>query len=258
MCVTVRWGGDMSGFDVPAWGEVFVPDLSLAESFLRGSVVYLSLLVLCRVILKRQTGSLGLPNVMFVVLLSECVSPSLSAEAKSIPNGLAAVGAILFWNYALDRLTHRWPWLQRRLEPCPLVLVKDGKPLRENIDAEGITDDEIAAQLRLNGIDDPSKVKLATIEADGEVSVVPQKDAEDGDRACSSERPTAEAEPDADDIARRFLATAAELRKAIAWHEGRAAELRGTIKAVRQLLARPSSRRAHRGAADADGTSAPK
>lgn len=246
----------MSGFEFPAWGEVFVPDLSLAESFLRGSMVYLSLIVLCRVILRRQAGSLGLPDVLFVVLLSECVSPALSADAKSVPNGLAAVVAILFWNYALDRLAHRWPWLQRRLEPQPLLLIKDGRPLRENMDAEGITDDELAAQLRLNGVDDPSKVKLATIESDGEVSVVPREGpagrAEVGDEPVPSD-----AAPDVSEITRRFLAASAELREAVEWHEGRAAEHREAAKAAKQLLAKHGARRAVPGSAGTDGTATP-
>ena len=84
---------------------------------------------------------------MLVVLVSECVSAALSAEAKSVPNGLAAVAALLFWSFALDRLGHRWPWFQRLLEPEPLPLVRDGKPLRENLDRERITDEELEAQL---------------------------------------------------------------------------------------------------------------
>lgn len=162
----------MRAFRSPDWEQVLVPDLALAESFLRGSAVYLSLLVLFRVVLKRQGGAIGLPDVMLVVLVSECVSASLSADAKSVPNGLAAVCALLFWNYALDRLAYRWPWLRRRLEPQPVQVVRDGAPVRENLAAEEISDDELAAQLRLNGTDDLAEVKCAFVEAGGAVSVV--------------------------------------------------------------------------------------
>ena len=115
-------------FQMPDWAGILVPDLSLVESFARASVVYLSLVVLFRVVLNRQTGSIGLPDVMLVVLVSECVSQSLSADAKSVPNGLAAVAALLFWSYALDRLSCRWPWLQRRLEPRPPAPAPSTRP----------------------------------------------------------------------------------------------------------------------------------
>ena len=87
---------------MPNWEQMFVPDLSIVETFLRASAVYLALLILFRLVLKRQTGSIGLPDVLLVVLVSECVSASLSAEAKSIPNGLVAALALLLWNYVLD------------------------------------------------------------------------------------------------------------------------------------------------------------
>jgi uncharacterized membrane protein YcaP (DUF421 family) len=166
----------MKAFEAPEWAEMFVPDASVPETFLRASVVYLSLLVLFRVILKRQGGAIGLPDVMLVVLVSECVSPALTAQASAVPNGLVAVLALLFWNFALDWLASRWGWFRRLLEPDPVQLVRDGKPIEEHMRAEGITDDELAAQLRENGVDDVARVKAAFIESGGSVSVIPKAD----------------------------------------------------------------------------------
>lgn len=161
---------------VPSWLiKMFVPDAPLLESFVRGSVVYLCLLVLFRVILKRQSGSVGLPDIMLLVLVSECVSTSLSAEAKSVTNGLVVVAALLFWNYLIDRLCYRFPWLRRRLEPQPLQLVRNGKVCLENMATERITEEELRAKLREQGVDDVSKVKAAFVESEGTISVIPMK-----------------------------------------------------------------------------------
>jgi uncharacterized membrane protein YcaP (DUF421 family) len=227
-------------FQSPDWAAVFVPDLSLAESFVRASAVYLSLLVLFRVVLNRQAGAIGLPDVMLVVLVSECVSPALGAEAKSVPNGVVAVAALLFWSFALDKLASRWPWLQRRLEPRPVEVVRDGRPLRENMAREGMTDEELQAQLRVNGIDDVAKVKSAHIEAEGTVSVVPKEEAERaGEREKPEQRETqAPAPPDFDAVLRAFSEAAENLAAAVAWHEGRAAGHRAAAKAARGELAR--------------------
>lgn len=169
----------MNAFDMPQWGAIAVPDASLLEAFARGSVVYLALVILFRVVLQRQGGTLGLPDAMLIVLVSECVSNSLVAEAKSVSNGLTAVAAMLFWNIALDKTAARWPWLQRRLEPPAQLLVRDGRPVRRALDAEGITDDELAAQLRLHGVDEIGKVKTAYLESEGSVSVVKGDEAPD-------------------------------------------------------------------------------
>jgi uncharacterized membrane protein YcaP (DUF421 family) len=162
----------MAAFQPPDWGGVFVPDGSLFESFLRGTAVYFTVLVLFRLILRRQAGGLGLSDVLLVVLASECVSPALSAETKSVPNGLAALAALLSWSFALDWATDRWPWLARRSEHQPVELVRDGAKKPDALHEQHITDDELMSRLRLNGVDDLARVKVATLEAGGELSVV--------------------------------------------------------------------------------------
>lgn len=229
----------MTAFETPDWAQVLVPDLALAESFLRGSLVYLALIVLFRLVLKRQSGSLGLPDIMLVVLVSECVSNALSASAKSVPNGLAAVGALLFWNYALDRLAERWPYLRRRLEPEPVQIVKDGEPVRENLDAEGITDDELRGQLRQNGVEDVAQVKAAFVESEGGVSVIKKDDS--GPPAPPAATPD-ERHPDEEQLLRQFAAAAERLHEVLAWHERQAAAHREAARSVRRALAERRAR----------------
>ena len=172
-----------------------------------------------RLVLNRQGGGIGLPDIMLVVLVSECVSASISAEAKSVPNGLIAVLALLFWNYLLDLLAYRWRWLRRLLEPQPCLIVQDGQPVRKNLDRERISDDELAAQLREQGIDDVKDVKAAYIEAEGTVSVIPKKEhastVETRMVSHSKSPPT----PDFDRASQLFLAAIAEYRAAFDWHE---------------------------------------
>src|SRR5687768_5847850 len=95
-------GGPMAGLEWPNLGQMLVPDQSLAESFLRGVVVFFVLLMLFRVSLNRQAGGVGLTDVMLVVLVSECVSGALGGQAKSIPNGIAAVCGLLASSFLVD------------------------------------------------------------------------------------------------------------------------------------------------------------
>ena len=235
----------MTALGMPDWGGVFVPDASLLESFVRGSVIYLSILILFRVVMKRQSGSLGLPDVMLVVLVSECVSSGLSSETKSVLNGLVAVSALLFWSYILDRLGHKWPWFQRLLEPQPVVLVENGTPNRENLDREGITDDELLAQVREHGIDDLKRVKTAMLESEGTLSVIPRSTRDLVPVAAASARAAPSVgRGDIEECVKRFLSVADELRTAIDMHEQAASDHRAAAKMTRALLARYGLRRA--------------
>jgi len=205
---------------MPNWEQMFVPDLSIAETFLRASAVYLALLILFRLVLKRQTGSIGLPDVLLVVLVSECVSASLSAEAKSIPNGLIAVFALLFWNYILDWLAFRWSWLGRRLMPEPLQLIQDGRRLRDNMAAEDVTDDELMAQLRMNGLDDIGQVKSAFIESEGMISVVPRVDVKPTSKPSLARPEASGKQPDFEFALEQLLKAADNFRASLVIRSG--------------------------------------
>lgn len=224
------------------WGSVFVPDLSLAESFLHGSAVYLSLVVLFRLTMQRQAGAIGLPDVMLVVLVSECVSAALGGDAKSVPNGLVTVFALVFWNAVLDRAAYRRPWLRRLLEPEPRLLVKDGRPLHEHLKRERISDDELAAQLRCNGVAEVSGVKVAYLEPEGTVSVVPADPPSVTPPVADPPAPeparVPDDRPDFDTLTARFLVAATDLQRAVAWHEQRADRHKSAARAARQLLNR--------------------
>ncbi|MBN9517266.1 DUF421 domain-containing protein [bacterium] len=232
----------MAAFQPPDWGSVFVPDGSLAESFLRGTAVYFAVLVLFRCVLRRQTGGMGLSDVLLVVLVSECVSPALSAETKSLPNGVAALAALLFWSYALDWATDRWPWLNRQLEHRPVELVRDGQKKPDALHAQHVTDDELMSQLRLSGVDDLARVRVATLEPDGEVSVVTRAEAGEEGGAGSEEKGVSQeasgGPPDLDGALKRFLAAAGDVRAAVAWHDDRAAAHKKAAAVARTALAR--------------------
>jgi uncharacterized membrane protein YcaP (DUF421 family) len=251
----------MSGFTMPEWRTMFVPELSLLESFLRGTIIYLSIIVLFRVVPKRHVGSLGLPDIMLVVLMTECVTGALSAETKSIPNSLVAVSALLFWSYTLERFGRRWPWFHRLLEPRPVELIRDGKILDENMEREDIAEDELMTQLRENQIDDPDRVKAAVLESDGKISVIP-RDHANGQHPPLPPAPASLAGtlPDYQATYERFLAAAGELRAVIDWHQKQAADHQAAAKAAREVLTRQGVRvsRAARRPPPAPPTEAPQ
>lgn len=154
------------------WKSIFLPDTSLLEIILRGSVMYLALFTLLRIVLKRQTGTLGMTDLLLITLLADASQNAMAGEYKSLPDGIVLVSTIIFWNYAFDWLSTKSPWFERLIEPPPLPLVKAGKLLRRNMRKELITEPELLGQLREQGVDDISKVKAAYIESDGRISVI--------------------------------------------------------------------------------------
>jgi uncharacterized membrane protein YcaP (DUF421 family) len=158
------------------WKTIFLPDVPLLEIILRASVMYISLFVLLRVILKRQTGSLGMTDLLLITLLADASQNAMAGEYTSIVDGIVLVSTIIFWNYAFDWLSFKFDWFSRLIEPAPLLLIRDGKLLRRNMRKELITEEELLSQLREQGLDDPAKVKEAYMESNGQFSVVQRKE----------------------------------------------------------------------------------
>lgn len=156
------------------WHTLVVPSTSLAEVALRGTLMYLALFVFLR-LLRRETGAIGITDLLVVVIIADAAQNALSGEYKSITEGVLLILVIGFWDYLLDWLGFRFPRFQRLLRPAPLALVEDGRVIRRNLRREMITNEELLSLLREQGVETVAEVKRAYLEGDGRVSVIKKK-----------------------------------------------------------------------------------
>src|SRR5438105_4442706 len=129
------------------WSRLFTPEMSIPEVLVRGTLVYLALCVLLRVILKRQAGKLSLSDLLVVAVVAGVCRNPLVRDAYSVPDGLAVVAVVLGWSYALDWLCYHSRLAHKLLHPRPVVLIRDGVVLRENLHQELMTDSQLECQL---------------------------------------------------------------------------------------------------------------
>jgi uncharacterized membrane protein YcaP (DUF421 family) len=157
---------------MPDLGALFDITVHPAELVLRGTVMYWFLFALLRFVLRRDIGSIGVADVLLLVVIADAAQNAMSGGYESITDGMILVGTIAGWNWALDRLAYHVPAARRLLEAQPLPLVRGGKLMRRNLRKEYITPGELMAKLREHGIDKLEDVKAATMESDGEISVI--------------------------------------------------------------------------------------
>lgn len=159
-------------------GDLFQSAVQPAELFIRGSIIYLGLNLIFRFVLRRDLGSLGVPDVLFIVLVADAAQNAMAGESRTITDGIVLVGTLVFWNLALDRLAFASPRMRRLIELPAIPLIKDGKWVRSNLKRQWITTDEVMSKLRQRGIVDLKEIHLATLEPDGELGVVKVDQAE--------------------------------------------------------------------------------
>ena len=153
------------------WHKLFMPDTPLLEIVVRGSCIYLALFLMLR-LLKRQAGTMGISDVLVLVLIADAAQNGMAGSYQSITDGVLLVAVIMAWDLALDYLGYRFLCLRKFLHPSPLMLVQDGMIQRRNMRAEFITVEELMSALREQGVEDVTQVKMACMEGDGKISVV--------------------------------------------------------------------------------------
>lgn len=154
------------------WEQLFIPQISIAEILIRGTVMYLILFLMLRFVLKRESGTVGITDMLLVVLLADAAQNGLTGQYRSITEGVLLVATLIFWSYTLDWLGYHVPGLHRLVYPRSLPLVKAGKILWSNMRRELITEDELKSKLREQNIENMDEVKEAYMEGDGQISVI--------------------------------------------------------------------------------------
>lgn len=154
------------------WQALLIPDTPLLEIFIRGSLTYLALLFLLRMILKRQAGTVGMSDLLVMVLIADAAQNGMADDYKSLPDGILLVATLIFWNFALEWLGYHFPRLERFLHPDPLPLIQNGQMIEHAMKRELITESELLSQLRQQGIRNLGEVERAYLEGDGHISVI--------------------------------------------------------------------------------------
>lgn len=154
------------------WRTLFIPSTSIIELLVRGSLMYLAMFFLLRIVLKREIGTMNMADLLVLVLLAEAAQNGIADDYTSISEGIILVMTIIFWSHTLDWVGYRFPRLRRFVRPAALLLVKDGQLLQNNMREELVTEEELMSQLRLSGVEDVSEVKIAYMEGNGRISVI--------------------------------------------------------------------------------------
>ncbi|WP_280502577.1 DUF421 domain-containing protein [Nocardia farcinica] len=154
--------------------NILLPSTSPWELVVRGTVTFLVLMALFRVIGQREAGGLGLTDLLVVVLVAQAAGPGMLGDAATVADSMIVVVTMLGWSLVIDALAYRWPRLARIAKARPRTLIADGQLNRRVMRREFMTYDEVMSQLRLHGIAEIGHVKRAYLEPNGMVSVLPR------------------------------------------------------------------------------------
>lgn len=152
----------------------------LAAVAVRTAIVFITLAVALRLTGRRQAGELNLHDLLLVLILANAVQNAMTRGDGRLTVALASSGTLVLLGTLLAALQSRFPTLEKRMVGEPTVVVERGRMLRQEMRREGVTEEDVRAAIRDQGLADLAGVKLAVLEVDGSISVIPQEQRSQG------------------------------------------------------------------------------
>jgi uncharacterized membrane protein YcaP (DUF421 family) len=146
----------------------------------RVAIIYVVLLALLRVSGRRELSELAPMELLTMLLISETVSPALTAGDDGVITGVVAAATLMALSVGSSLLAFRSRKARRVIEGKASVLIRNGRVDEDVLRAERITSDDLHATLHQHGLLSVSAVAYAFIESDGNITIIKKKDVDDG------------------------------------------------------------------------------
>jgi uncharacterized membrane protein YcaP (DUF421 family) len=139
---------------------------------LRTIVVFAVLLVLMRVIGRRELSSLQPFDLILLIILGDAVQQGLTQDDYSLTGALIVVFTFALLQVFVSWFGYKFPRARPILEGEPIVIVQDGDVIERNLRRERLTEAEVAEEARCSGIAHLAQVRWAVLETNGKISFI--------------------------------------------------------------------------------------
>jgi uncharacterized membrane protein YcaP (DUF421 family) len=156
------------------WNAMFELHLSLGEKVLRAVIIYLFLVVMLRLVGKRELSQLNTLDFVVLLAVANAVQNGLIGPDNSVTGAIVGAAVLFAVDGALAFVLFRQKRLQRIVEGSPTLLIRDGEVLEDQLRREELTHDDLLVELQAAGAQTVDDVRMAWLEPSGKVIVIPK------------------------------------------------------------------------------------
>lgn len=147
---------------------------------LRTVVVFGFILMITRVIGRRELSGLEPFDLILLVVLGDLVQQGITQSDNSVVGTLIVIATISLLVFGVSAASYRFRRLRPVLEGEPIVLVENGRPIERNLRRERLSVEEVTAEARLQQVESLADVRWAVLETNGRISFIPRDGAGGG------------------------------------------------------------------------------
>ena len=142
-------------------------------SYFRTVVLYLVLILVVRLMGKRQIGEMEPAEFVVTMLVANLASIPMQDGGIPLFSGLVPILTVLGLELVLSWATLRSLAFRKVLCGKPVILIENGRILQDRLRQTRITLDELMGHLRQKDVLNPQQVQYAILETNGTLSVFP-------------------------------------------------------------------------------------
>jgi uncharacterized membrane protein YcaP (DUF421 family) len=139
---------------------------------LRTVAVFAFLLLLTRVIGRRELSSLQPFDLILLIILGDAVQQGLTQDDYSLTGAFLVIGTFAVLQVSVSWIGYKFPRARPMLEGAPIIVVQDGEVIERNLRRERLTLEEIAEEARSQQIAHLADVRWAVLETNGKISFI--------------------------------------------------------------------------------------
>ena len=146
--------------------------ICLTESITRTAILYVAIIIVLRILGKRQIGEMQPNELVVTILISELAAIPMQDLSRPISNGLIPIFTLAILEILLSVIALKSKKARRAFNGKPVIIIQDGIIDQKKMNQMRLTIDDLTEDLRLAGIFNIKDVQFAVIETNGRLSVL--------------------------------------------------------------------------------------
>jgi uncharacterized membrane protein YcaP (DUF421 family) len=152
-----------------------VQDVNAIQMALRTMLIYAATLAIVRVGSKRFLSQATAFDAIVAIMLGSIMSRAINGSAPFLPT-LAAGVILVGLHWLIAAIAYSSDWFGALVKGNPVLLIKDGDVQEKGLRRTSVSAKDLEEALRIEShVTEPESVKLAYLERNGGISVIPRK-----------------------------------------------------------------------------------
>lgn len=145
---------------------------NLLRTIVVGVLAYAALVLFLRMSGNRTLSKMNAFDLIVTVALGSTLATVLLSKDVALAEGALAMALLTSLQFIITWASTRTAWVRRIVTGEPLMLLYRGEFIASSMQKARVTQDEIQAAIRSNGLSDIADVEAVVLETEGTLSVV--------------------------------------------------------------------------------------